>query len=153
VNDSRIIHPSIICTSKLIQLSCTMKLFAAFFGFTPSTCSKNLHNFIVYFSCTFEITFDPKTENPKPASSAYLMKQLKCIGQEFGYTMVVMSILAHFGWELFDTRQEVNSTEHSLQDLFSWQHLANNYLVASKSIVCLYYERPSCPVWLIYFVN
>ena len=105
----------------------------AYFGFTPSACRKNLHNFVIYFSCTFEITFDPMTEKPRPASSTFLIKQLKLISRDFGITMILMSILAPFGWELFDTRQEVNSLGHSLQDLFSWQHLANNYLVASKS--------------------
>ena len=91
----------------------------------------------MFFSCTFSIRFDPKTEKPIPVSSAYLVQQLKVIGRDFGIMCVVMSILAPYGWELFETGHEVNSFDHSLLDMFSWQHLANNLFATSKSIAFL----------------
>jgi len=119
-------HVGLRMTLLAMPIVNSLRISEAYFGFTPKACKKNLYNFLVFFSCTFSIRFDPKTEKPIPVSSAYLVQQLKVIGRDFGIMCVVMSILAPYGWELFETGHEVNSFDHSLLDMFSWQHLANN---------------------------
>jgi len=104
----------------------------ALYGYTPLVCKKNLYNFVIYFSCIFGIAFDPVSEEPKRVSSKYLMRELKTLGREFVIVSVLISILEPYRYALFETRHEVHSMDHSLQDLFSWQHLMNNYLVACE---------------------
>ena len=43
-----------------------------------------------------------------------------------------MSILAPYNYTFFHTNYDAHSMQHTFQDLFSWQHLMNNYLVARE---------------------
>lgn len=89
----------------------------------------------MFFSCVFSITFDPKTGNPKPVSSAYLLRQLKGLDETLELH-AFQCIIAPYGWELFETGQD-----HYLLDMFSWQHLANNLIATSKCITFLKFTQ------------
>jgi len=106
--------------------------FAALYGFTSPVKTKNLKNFIIYISCPFGIVFDRATEAPKRVSKQYLLGQLKIVGRDFLICTVLMSILAPYNYALFHTNYDAHSMQHTFQDLFSWQHLMNNYLVARE---------------------
>jgi hypothetical protein len=86
----------------------------------------------MYFSCPFGLSFDPDKEELIKSSRSYLSKQLKIILRDFIIICVIMSILAPRDWELFQVHHDISSFNCSLQDLLSWRHLINNYLVAGK---------------------
>ena len=104
----------------------------AVYGFTPPAVKKNAHNFIVYFSCAFGISYDTKTLEPKRASLKYLWKQLVKIMSGFVSVSLLISVLKQCDYEYFDTGYPANSMDQSLRDLFSWRHMLNNFLLACK---------------------
>ena len=107
--------------------------FTALHGFTPIAARKNLFNYIVYFSCIFGISFDQITLDPKGVSLGFLSRRLKTIGRDFIIVSFVISILKEHDYEYFDTALPPDSLDHSIADLFSWQHTANNFFVAGEA--------------------
>ncbi len=93
---------------------------------------QSLFNYVVYFSCTFGIVFDAADGKPKRVSLKFLTKRMKTLGRDFFLMTLLISILKHYDYEFFNTKHSAFSTEHSLRDLISWQHLMNNFLVASE---------------------
>lgn len=94
----------------------------------------SLFNYIIYFSCFFGIEFT--TNTPKKVSLPFISKRLKSIGRDYILIAFLISILHHYDYEFFDTRHPVYATtEHSFSDLFSWQHLLNNFLVAGERVL------------------
>ena len=104
----------------------------AFNGFTPFAAKKNLFNYVIYFSCIFSITFDDTTSNPIPISLDFISRRLRTILRDFVIVSAIISILKEYGYESFNTTLPPDSMEHSLAELFSWQHLVNNFLVAGE---------------------
>jgi hypothetical protein len=104
----------------------------AFNGFTPFAAKKNLFNYVIYFSCIFSITFDDITSNPIPISLDFISRRLRTILRDFVIVSAIISILKEYGYESFNTTLPPDSMEHSLAELFSWQHLVNNFLVAGE---------------------
>ena len=111
-----------------------MHNFTAVYGFTPFPARRSLLSYATYFSCAFGIEFDPITAQPKRVSRQFFWKRFKTLGRDFVVASLLISILKQYDYEVFDTKYKAHSTDHSLQDLFSWQHLLNNFLVA-----CEYY--------------
>ena len=106
--------------------------FTAVYGFTPFGAKQNLFNYVVYFSCAFGITFDSVTGNPKRVSRKFFLNRVKTLGRDFVIVSFIISILKQYDYAFFDTTHKAHSMEHSLQELFSWQHLLNNFLVARE---------------------
>eukprot|EP00536_Pseudo-nitzschia_multiseries_P016613 jgi/Psemu1/221861/e_gw1.1164.26.1 len=101
------------------------------FGFTPFPAQRSLRNYVIYFSCTpCIVDFDPISGEPKRASPYFLGKRLATLARDFAISGVLLSILKPYNYEFFDVSRELYSMDHNLGDLFSWQHLLNNYLVA-----------------------
>mmetsp|Transcript_9582 Transcript_9582/g.18814 ORF Transcript_9582/g.18814 Transcript_9582/m.18814 type:complete len:329 (-) Transcript_9582:153-1139(-) len=127
---------------RMFVLHCTQHIqTTAAFGFTPFPERKSLRNYVLYFSCIQTIRFDPVAGEPRRVSRQFLLKQLATLARDFAVASMVISILQPYNYEFFDTnanantntnRREVHvhSMDHGLSDLFSWQHLLNNYLVA-----------------------
>ena len=106
--------------------------FIAVYGFSPPAVKKNAHNFIVYFSCAFGISYDTETLEPKRASLKYLWKQFVKIMSGFVSVSLLISVLKQCDYEYFETGYPANSMDQSLRDLFSWRHMLNNFLLACK---------------------
>ena len=104
----------------------------AVYGFSPLAVRKNAHNFIVYFSCSFGISYDTKTLEPKRASLKYLWKQFVKLVSGFVSVSLLISVLKQCDYEYFETGYPANSMDQSLRDLFSWRHMLNNFLLACK---------------------
>ena len=104
----------------------------AYNGFTPIAAKKSLSNYIIYFSCIFSISFDHTTSNPIPISLDFISKRLKTLLRDFFIVSFLISILNEYDYEYFNTTLPPDSLEHSLTDIFSWQHLVNNFLVAGE---------------------
>lgn len=126
----------------------SLKIPEALYGFTPALAKKNLYNYIIYFHCPFSIVFDPITEQPKRANLEFFSKRLKTIGREFIIVSGITSILHEYGYEYFSTKLSADSLEHSLADLFTWQHLLNNFSVAVLISVSL--SKNTLGVCLLY---
>lgn len=110
----------------------SLRITEALYGFTSLPAKKNLYNYIIYFSCSFGIVFDLETAQPKSTSLKFLSKRLKSLGRDYIIVSFITSILHEFGYEYFDTKLPADSLDHSLADLFSWQHLLNNFFVAGE---------------------
>ncbi len=88
-------------------------------GFAPVGPKENLYNYVVYFSCMFDIAFDPVTMRPKRASRPFFSKRLRAVGRDFVVISFVISILNKHDYEFFDTKLLAHLLEHSLVDLFA----------------------------------
>lgn len=107
-----------------------LRILESYFGFAPDISSKNFTNYFAYFSCPFIVKFDEDKQEPTRVSLQYFQEQLQISGTYFIYTGLLMSLLWHYDWELFEVQSDVNSFDHSISELISWKHLMNNYLVA-----------------------
>ena len=106
--------------------------FTALYGFTPKAVRKNMYNYIIYFSCAFGISFDAENGKPKRVSFEFLSKRLTTLGRDFIIVAALVSILNEYDYEFFDTSLPADSLDHSMAELFSWQHLLNNFFVAGE---------------------
>mmetsp|Transcript_6870 Transcript_6870/g.12241 ORF Transcript_6870/g.12241 Transcript_6870/m.12241 type:complete len:425 (-) Transcript_6870:130-1404(-) len=129
-------------------INLSLRIAEALYGFVPIPMKENLFNYIIYFSCFFGIDFDTVTKTPKRISSNFISKRLKAIGREYVLMLFLISILHHYDYEFFDTKHHAYGTEHSFHDLFSWQHLLNNYLVAILLSISL--SQSSMGVCILY---
>jgi hypothetical protein len=80
----------------------------------------------------------------KPISKGYYKKRLILIGRDFIIVSILISILKEYNYELFTTptkhavpvvHHDSTSSfwdEHSIQDIFAWQHILNNLFVVCK---------------------
>mmetsp|Transcript_22298 Transcript_22298/g.51072 ORF Transcript_22298/g.51072 Transcript_22298/m.51072 type:complete len:422 (-) Transcript_22298:190-1455(-) len=115
----------------------SLRIAEALYGFVPIPMNQSLFNYVIYFSCFFGIVFDPVAGKPKRISRKFLSKQLKALGRDFALMTIIISILKRYNYEFFYTKHHAYSSEHSLQDILSWQHLLNNFLVAVLLSTCL----------------
>mmetsp|Transcript_14668 Transcript_14668/g.40772 ORF Transcript_14668/g.40772 Transcript_14668/m.40772 type:complete len:420 (+) Transcript_14668:915-2174(+) len=108
----------------------SLRIMEAVFGFTPYPARRSLRNFVIYFSSTQSIDFDRVSGDPKQVSLRFFGKRLATLARDFAINCALFSILKPFNYEPFETNREVHSMDRDLTDLFSWQHLFNNYLIA-----------------------
>lgn len=106
----------------------TLRLTEALFGFAPSSSKTSLWNYVMYFSCLFGMEFDQGA--PKGVSRTYFKRRLSQLGRDYLIVMAVICVLKPYNFEFFDTSTNVDSLEHTLQEMISWKHLLNNFLVA-----------------------
>ena len=62
----------------------------------------------------------------------FLSKRLTTLGRDFIIVAALVSILNEYDYEFFDTSLPADSLDHSMAELFSWQHLLNNFFVAGE---------------------
>ena len=125
-----------------------LRVLESYFGFVPAIPAKNFTNYIAYFACPFIVKFDEDKQEPKRVSLKYFQQQLQIVGTYFIYTGLLMSLLWHYDWELFELQSSVDSFDHSLSELISWKHLLNNYFVAL--ILSLGLKQSTAGVSLLY---
>ena len=127
-----------------------LRVLESYFGFVPEIPAKNFTNYLAYFACPFIVAFDEDKQEPKRVSHKYFRQQLQVVGTYFIYTGLLMSLLWHYDWELFDLQSGVDSFDHSLSELISWRHLLNNYFVAL--ILSLGLKQSTAGVSLLYSI-
>jgi hypothetical protein len=125
-----------------------LRVLESFFGFVPAIAAKNFTNYVAYFSCPFIVKFDENKQEPKRVSFKYFQQQLQIVGTYFIYTGLLMSLLWHYDWELFEVQSDVDSFDHAWHELISWKHLVNNYFVAL--ILSLGLKQSTVGVSLLY---
>jgi len=125
-----------------------LRVLESYFGFVPAIPAKNWNNYFAYMSCPFIVKFDEHKQEPKRVSLQYFQQQLQIAGTYFIYTGLLMSLLWHYDWELFEVESDVNSFDHSLRELISWKHLMNNYFMAL--ILSLGLKQSTVGVSLLY---
>jgi hypothetical protein len=112
-----------------LPINASLRLLEATFGFLPSGADTSLNNFLSYFACLMGCKFDEKTHDPIRVSKPFLLQQSYKLLLNFGLVMVLMSCLAHYRYEFMNVHIPSHSLDHKFNDLFSWNHLINNYLV------------------------
>lgn len=122
----------LILTILATPINNILRITEALFGFTPVPAKWSLWNYVVYFSCSLGIDFDTDRmeETPKRVSREFFRKRLLVIGRDVLVISLLVSVLKNCEYEVFETSREVYSMDHTLQEIFSWQHLLNNFLVA-----------------------
>mmetsp|Transcript_3160 Transcript_3160/g.5335 ORF Transcript_3160/g.5335 Transcript_3160/m.5335 type:complete len:411 (+) Transcript_3160:89-1321(+) len=125
-----------------------LRVLESYFGFTPDIPAKNFTNYLAYFSCPFIVKFDDDKQEPKRVSIEYFRQQFQIVGTYFIYTGLLMSLLWHYDWQLFELQSSVDSFDHSLSELMSWKNLLNNYFVAL--ILSLGLKQSTAGVSLLY---
>jgi len=113
-----------------LPLTGSFRCLEAIHGFTPPAPKKSMRNFVMYFSCVFGLQFDPIKLEPKRSSLKFLKQQLKKLGWEFILVSLLLSVLSAHDYSFFETEFDASSAILSPMQMFSWKHLANNYLVA-----------------------
>jgi hypothetical protein len=113
----------------------SLRITEALSGFAPDPSQTSVWNYVMYFSCLFGMEFDPTMGTPKRVSNQFFRKRLVTLGRDFVIVSLVISVLKPYEFEFFDIRTShiaatVGSMEHTLQEIFSWKHLLNNFLVA-----------------------
>jgi len=106
----------------------SLRILQAMYGFTPIPRTASLKNFMIYFSCLFDISFDGQM--PVRAKSQYIRKQLAKLVRDYFLLSIIISFLSKRDYIVFETEFESHSLEHGLKDLLSWRHMANNFLIA-----------------------
>lgn len=100
------------------------------YGFTPIPRTTSLKNFVIYFSCLFDISFD--TQMPVRAKFQYVKKQFAKLARDYFLVTIIISFLSNRDYAVFKTEFESHSLEHGLKDILSWKHMLNNFLLACK---------------------
>ena len=62
-----------------------------------------------------------------------MVSTLKKFSREYIFVTILMSIMAHYDYESFPTRVPVDSLDHTIGDMFSFNQLMNNLLTAGES--------------------
>ena len=106
------------------------KITEAYFGFAPPNVG--LKTYVLYFSCLFGMEIDETTRKPKRATWAFLRQRVTTLARDFVIVPFIVCILRSREYEFFalPTNVDVDSMDHSLGEMFSWQHLCNNFFVA-----------------------
>jgi len=107
----------------------SLRITEALSGFAPVPTRTSLRNYVLYFSCLFGMEFDPVAGTPKRVSRPFFRKRLATLGRDFAIVAVVISVLQPYRYEVFETHRAVESMDHTLHEMVSWQHLLNNFLV------------------------
>jgi len=126
----------------------SLRITEALSGFAPVPTRTSLRNYVAYFSCLLGMEFDPLTGNPKRVSREFFRKRLTTLGRDFAIVSLIISFLKPYEYEFFETHRAVDSMDHTLQEVFSWQHLLNNLFVAFLISACL--SQFSIGVSLVY---
>lgn len=113
------------------------RMFIAMYGFTPHYLRVSMKNYVIYFSCLWDISFDPVTESPIRATPQYIKKQCEKLARDTLLAAFFVSLLSQYDYAFFETNVEAHTLEHSLFDMLSWRHMANNYLTACKYSICI----------------
>ena len=109
----------------------SLRITEALYGFAPKTAQSNLHNYVTYFSCLYGMEFDDNQQTPKFVTQKFLVQRLTTLLRDFFIVSLLISVLIPHRYQFFDTEAAVDSMDHTLSELLSWQHLCNNLLVAT----------------------
>ena len=71
-------------------------------------------------------------ENPRKISTKYFSQQLMKLCRGYMLIVPLISFLKAKKYMIFQTGFEVDSSDQSLRDLFSWKHLVNNFANACE---------------------
>eukprot|EP00531_Pseudo-nitzschia_arenysensis_P002286 CAMPEP_0116115152 /NCGR_PEP_ID=MMETSP0329-20121206/354_1 /TAXON_ID=697910 /ORGANISM="Pseudo-nitzschia arenysensis, Strain B593" /LENGTH=308 /DNA_ID=CAMNT_0003608565 /DNA_START=107 /DNA_END=1033 /DNA_ORIENTATION=+ len=126
----------------------SLRITEALYGFAPAVAQASARNYVFYFSCLFGMEFDSSTNEPKPVTKEFLFQRLGTLGRDFVIVSLLISLLAEYDYEFFDTNTDVDSMNHSLSEMFSWMHLLNNFFMAM--LISCSLSQSSLGVSLIY---
>ena len=123
--------------------STLQKNFKAIYGFSPSGSESSLQTYLLYYTTLGEIIFDPSTSSIAPPNTKITVTFAK-----FFVGMWILglysSFLYSYNYKFYETKIPMNSLDHSLFDIMSLPHLANNFLLAgmfAKSHILAFYVR------------
>lgn len=107
-----------------------LRITEALYGFAPQPAKQSLQNYVAYFSCLYGMEFD--STQPKPVTKEFLKQRLTTLARDFLLVSILLSVLIPHRYEYFDTNSKaaVDSMDHTIWEMISWQHIANNFLVA-----------------------
>ncbi len=126
----------------------SLRITEALYGFAPAIAQSNARNYVFYFSCLFGMEFDSSKNQPKHVTKDFLFQRLGTLGRDFVIVSLLISVLAEYDYEFFDTNTDVDSMDHTLSEMFSWMHLFNNFFVAM--LISCSLSQSSLGVSLIY---
>lgn len=115
-----------------LPITASLRLLEATFGSLPTGAEKSLSHFLSYFACLMGCKFDEHTHDPIHVTKAFFVQQVSKLLLHFGFVAILISLLIHHGYEFLNVDIPSYSMDHGFNDLFSWNHLINNYLVTRK---------------------
>ena len=115
-----------------LPITASLRLLEATFGSIPTGAEKSFSHFLSYFACLMGCKFDEQTHDPIPVTKAYFVQQVSKLLLHFGFITVLISLLTHHDYEFLNVDIPSYSMDHRFHDLFSWNHLVNNYLMTRE---------------------
>lgn len=106
----------------LLVLRCMETLYDTL----PHFASNDLKSFLWYFATTVEFNFDPKTQQPIPATGAELRRKALVLASLYLQASALFTLLVPANYSLFP-RREI----HTFLDMFHWSHMFNSYLMGA----------------------
>jgi len=123
--ESKILRMLAMTPPLVLPLRCS----EAIFGFTPEGPRKNLVNYTIYASCLVGCCFDPITHDPLRMKKSSFYSRLR----EFLFSALVLSVIYSFlapsDYAPFDTKSMVKYDLQHFVEMFSVNHLMNNFIL------------------------
>lgn len=103
----------------------------AMYATIPAYATGSVGSYIMYFCSTVQFDFDPKTQQVRRVTWPSLFRRARVFLWLFVQAAVMCSILVPLNFQFFPFERD------SWLDLFHWKSLANNYIMAFHTSICL----------------
>lgn len=103
----------------------------AMYATIPAYATGSLRSYAMYFCSTVQFDFDPKTQQVKRVTWSSLFRRMRVFVWLFIQTAVMCSLMIPLNFQVFPMDR------NSWLDLFHWKSLANNYVMAFHTSLCL----------------
>lgn len=106
------------------------KILEALSGTAPPYVEDSIGNYITYYASTLEFIMDPKTKQPEKSNGTDILWKAKDAAAVIFICSILYSICLPSDFAPFHVDIPAHSLEHSLNDIFSLNHLGNNFVAA-----------------------
>ena len=108
-----------------------LRCFEAMYDTVPPFATKSRSSFVLYYACTVQFEFDPKTGEVVRATFMDIVRKLVNFISLFFQALVVFSLLFPVNYEL------LSISDDSTIPWSAFAHLVNNFAMASLTSICL----------------
>jgi len=119
-----------IRSALILNAACWLfRTMEAMYGFASPGSRVSAKTYMTYFATMGIVMYDPETNKSSAPKLSVIVSRVF----HFALGMIALgaysSYLYHYNYEIFDTDAAMNSFDHSLRELFSFNHIANNFSI------------------------
>ena len=114
----------ILCVAGATPALLIFRCIEAMHKTMPPFAGESMKSFLLYYSTSLQLKFDPKTNKPKTFATSELVSRVLSFIYIFVQTTLLYAFLMPHDYRLFYVPR------NSVGDFFRWQNILNNFLMA-----------------------